>query len=573
MSKVKDFSFIFVNLTGISRAKPYRMKHISIKNLILLAAAVVVAAACSQSRAEQMKLAEKVGITCTPEVLALVGDKIPVDLSVTYPDGYFHPKAILEVTPVLVSDAGEQKGPTFTYQGEKVLDNYNVVPSSGGTVREHVDFAYEEGAEQSYLELRSVARYKDKEIAIPAVKVADGTILTQLLANQHGAFSYKQDNYQSVIHDQAEGQVMYDYNSSTIKGSELRSASIKELQAALEEIASDPRYTVKGTSVVAYASPEGGQEYNAKLSDKRAESAEKAWSKVTGEKAPDNLEIRSVGQDWEGFKDAVQQSDIQDKDLILRVLSMYSDPAVREKEIKNMSQVYTEINKNVFPELRRARFITEVDYQNFSDEELVELSNKAVDVLDEEGLLRVASIAESADRKAELYKMAVDKFGSDRARFNLAVLALEDERPDAAAGQLAALKDSDPDVLNAKGVAELQRGDRAAAAELFRKAGTAEAKANLGLVDLLDGKYDSAARQLKGTGGMNEAVANILSGKLDAAEAALTCQCAKSEYLRAIIAARRGDAAGVKSHLAAVQEKNPRLYEKSLKDVEFAKFR
>ena len=549
------------------------MKNIT--KILLLCATVVVAAACGKSRAEQMKLAEKVQITCTPEVLALVGDKIPVTLTVTYPDGYFHPKATLEVTPVLVYSSGEeQKGPTFTYQGEKVLDNYKVVPKTGGTVREQFAFDYEEGVEQAHLELRGVAGYNGKPIAIPAVKVADGTIVTQLMASAHGSYSYKKDDYQAVIHEQTEGQVMYDYNSSTIKGSELRSQSIRELQAALAQIEADPRYTVTGTSVVAYASPEGGREYNAKLSDNRAASAEKAWSKVTGDKnAPDNLEVRSIGQDWEGFREAIEKSDIEDKELILRVLSMYSDPAVRESEIKNMSKVYTEINKSVFPELRRARFITEMDYQNFSDEELVEMSRQAVDVLDEEGLLRVASITEDPARKAELYNKAVDKFGSDRARFNLAAMALDDERPDAAAKYLDGIRAQDADVQNARGVIELQRGDRKAAAEWFRKAGTPEAKANLGLLQLLDGNYDAAAKQLEGTGGLNGAIASLLAGRLDEAEARITCHCGRAEYLRAIIAARRGDAAGVRSHLAGVEAKDKRLYEQSRKDVEFAKFR
>ena len=547
----------------------------NIFKIILLCAAVVAAAACSKSRAEQMKLAENVQIQCNPEVLALVGDQIPVDLTVTYPDGYFHPKAILEVTPVLVYGGGEeQKGPTFVYQGEKVLDNFKVVYKAGGTVKEHFAFKYDEGVEQAYLELRGVARIKDKEIAIPAVKVADGTIVTQLLAEAEGYYSYKKDNYQAVLHEQTEGQVMYDYNSSTIKNSELRSQSIKELQAALAAIEADPRYTVTGTSIVAYASPEGGQTYNAKLSDQRAASAERAWSKVTGEKdAPDNLEIRSIGQDWEGFREAVAKSNIQDKDLILRVLSMYSDPAVRESEIKNMSKVYTEINKNVFPELRRARFITELDYQNFSDEELVELSRQAIDVLDEEGLLRVASITSDASRKAELYNKAVSKFNSDRARFNLACMALDDERPDAAARQLEGIKNQDADVLNARGVVELQRGDNKAAAEWFRKAGTAESKANLGLIDLMEGRYESAAKALAGTKGVNGAIASLLAGNLAEAESRVTCKCGHAEYVRAIIAARKGDAAGVQTHLANLEAKDKRLYEQSRKDIEFAKYR
>lgn len=547
----------------------------NIFKIFLLFAAVVVAASCGKSRAEQMKLAENVQITCTPEVLALVGDQIPVDLTVTYPDGYFHPKAILEVTPVLVYGGGEeQKGPTYIYQGEKVLDNFTVVPKTGDTVREKFAFNYAEGVEQAYLELRGVARYKDKEIAIPAVKVADGTIVTQLLAETEGYYSYKKDNYQAVLHEQTEGQVMYDYNSSTIKGSELRSQSIKELQAALAAIEADPRYTVTGTSVVAYASPEGGQAYNAKLSDQRAASAEKAWSQVTGDKnAPDNLEVRSIGQDWEGFREAVAKSDIEDKALILRVLSMYSDPAVRENEIKNMSKVYTEINKNVFPELRRARFITEMDYQNFTDEELVELSRSAIDLLDEEGLLRVASITTDASRKTVLYNKAVNKFDSDRARFNLAAMALDDERPDAAARQLDAIKAQDADVMNARGVVELQRGDRKAAADWFRKAGTAESKANLGLIELMEGRYDAAAKQLAGTKGVNGAIASLLAGNLDEAESRVTCKCGHAEYVRAIIAARKGDADGVKTHLANLEAKDKQLYEKSRTDIEFAKYR
>lgn len=547
----------------------------NIFKIILLFAAVVVVASCGKSRAEQMKLAENVQITCTPEVLALVGDQIPVELTVTYPDGYFHPKAILEVTPVLVYGGGEeQKGPTYIYQGEKVLDNFTVVPKTGDTVREKFAFNYAEGVEQAYLELRGVARYKDKEIAIPAVKVADGTIVTQLLAETEGYYSYKKDNYQAVLHEQTEGQVMYDYNSSTIKGSELRSQSIKELQAALAAIEADPRYTVTGTSVVAYASPEGGQAYNAKLSDQRAASAEKAWSQVTGDKnAPDNLEVRSIGQDWEGFREAVAKSDIEDKALILRVLSMYSDPAVRENEIKNMSKVYTEINKNVFPELRRARFITEMDYQNFTDEELVELSRSAIDLLDEEGLLRVASITTDASRKTVLYNKAVNKFDSDRARFNLAAMALDDERPDAAARQLDAIKAQDADVMNARGVVELQRGDRKAAADWFRKAGTAESKANLGLIELMEGRYDAAAKQLAGTKGVNGAIASLLAGNLDEAESRVTCKCGHAEYVRAIIAARKGDADGVKTHLANLEAKDKQLYEKSRTDIEFAKYR
>lgn len=537
---------------------------------LALCAMVLAFASCSASRAEQMKLAEKVSVSSNPEVLALVGDKIPADITVTFPAKYFHPAAILEVTPVLVYEGGEQVGKTFKYQGEKVKDNYRVIASNvDNSVTEKVAFDYVPGVEKSYLELRSVAYYKNKTIEIPAIKVADGCNVTQLLASTEGEYSFKKDDYKEVISESAEGQVMYDYNSATIKRSELRSDSVKELQAALDEIASDPRYTVTGTRVVAYASPEGGQQYNAKLSDKRAESAKKAWDKVTGGMKTDDIQVKSMGQDWDGFKEAVQNSNIEDKELILRVLSMYSDPAVRESEIRNMSKVYTEINKNVFPELRRARFIADVDYKNFSDDELKELADKAVDVLDEEGLLRVASITSNADRKAELYKMAVSKFGSDRAQFNLAVLSLNAGKPDQAASLLKKVSKVDADVNNALGVCELQKGNLDAAADFFRKAGTTEAKANLGTIDILKGDYSAAVKNLEGTGSHNLAVAYILTNQLDKAEKSITCKCARSNYLRAIIAARRGNSSDVEKYLA----QTGKMKEKAEKDVEFADFR
>lgn len=537
---------------------------------LALCAMVLAFASCSASRAEQMKLAEKVSVSSNPEVLALVGDKIPADITVTFPAKYFHPAAILEVTPVLVYEGGEQVGKTFKYQGEKVKDNYRVIASNvDNSVTEKVAFDYVPGVEKSYLELRSVAYYKNKTIEIPAIKVADGCNVTQLFASTEGEYSFKKDNYKEVISESAEGQVMYDYNSATIKRSELRSDSVKELQAALDEIASDPRYTVTGTRVVAYASPEGGQQYNAKLSDKRAESAKKAWDKVTGGMKTDDIQVKSMGQDWDGFKEAVQNSNIEDKELILRVLSMYSDPAVRESEIRNMSKVYTEINKNVFPELRRARFIADVNYKNFSDDELKELADKAVDVLDEEGLLRVASITSNADRKAELYKMAVSKFGSDRAQFNLAVLSLNAGKPDQAASLLKKVSKVDGDVNNALGVCELQKGNLDAAADFFRKAGTTEAKANLGTIDILKGDYDAAVKNLEGTGSHNLAVAYILTNQLDKAEKSITCKCARSNYLRAVIAARRGNSSDVEKYLA----QTGKMKEKAEKDVEFADFR
>jgi len=545
------------------------MKKLSI--IIALAAVAFMASSCGASKAQQMAMAENVKVTCNPEVLALVGNKIPADITVTYPDGYFSPKAVMVVTPVLVYGGKEVSYPSFSYQGEKIKDNFKVIPAKGGTVKESVSFDYAEGMEKCQLELRSVVYYGSKTYNVPAIKVADGLNVTCLLACKKGEYSTKADEYQDVITSTTEGQIMYQVNSANVKNSELRSQSIKELKEALKAIEADPRYTVKSTQVVAYASPEGGQAYNAKLSDKRAASAQKAWKKISG-KNPNELQTKSIGQDWEGFQDAVQNSNIEDKDLILRVLSMYSDPAVREKEIRNMSQVYTEINKKVFPDLRRARFIAETDYQNFTNEELAELAEKAIGTLDEEALLRVASNTENKDRKAALLKRAADVFGSDKANFNLAAMALDEKDADKAASFLAKVKNQDADVLNAKGVCELQKGNLEQAAKFFKQSGSNQAKCNLGTIDILNGDYAAAAAKLAGTGAKNEALALLLDGQYDKADAAIKGKCACSSYLRAIVAARKGNAAGVKSNLDAAISKKASLKEKAANDVEFAKY-
>ena len=540
--------------------------------LLALSALVLAASSCSKSLAEQMKLAENVKINCTPEVLEAVAGQIPVKISVSYPEKYFQKLATMEVTPVLVYDGKEQVGPTFKYQGEKVKDNNKVVAYNGGTVTESMKFNYEDGCQKSHLELRSVAYYKGHTVEIPTVKVADGCITTYMLADL-GVTAPKGDGYQAVIKSSAEGRILYDVNSANVKTSELKSASVKDFQEALKEIEADERTTVTGTQIVAYASPEGGKKLNAELSDKRAGSAQKVWSKVTDGMKADDVQVRSIGQDWDGFQEAVSKSDIQDKDLILRVLSMYSDPAVRESEIRNMSQVFTEMKKSVFPELRRARFITNYDYKNYTEEELKELAENYVGALDEEALLRVASLTTNVDRKRQLYKLADSKFNSQRAAYNLAAMSVDAGDNSVAEVFLKNVDANDPDALNLKGVLALRDGKIDQAINYFKNSGSCAAKENLGVLNILNGKYADAAAALKGTGTTTEAIANLLAGKVDAAEKCLTATDAVSDYVRAIVAARKGDSKGVASWLKSAGEKDPQLKARAAKDIEFANYR
>ena len=535
-----------------------------------VSAALAVACASPEKMA---KMAENVKVTCNPTVLEVVNGTIDATVSVTYPKDYFNPKVIMEVTPVIVYEGGEAAMKPFKYQGEKVKDNYKVVSSNGQKVTEKVHFDYVEGMEKSYLELRGKVIAGKKTVNLPTKKVADGANTTYMLVKDAGTVSPKADNYQEVISSTTEGQIKYLINSSDVRNSELKGDSVKDFLAALDKIAADERTNVTSTEIVAYASPDGALDKNEQLSDKRSASASKAWDKVTkGHEAADPT-VRSVGEDWEGFQQLVSQSSLEDKELILRVLSMYSDPAVRENEIRNMSQVFTALKGEVLPELRRARLIANVEFKNYTNEELLDLLQNNESLLDEEALLRVASLVRNADQKEDIYKKAISKFNSERAKFNLAALYLNQGKDAKAEACLNELKASDPDVLNAKGVIALHKEDYKTAEQIFRKAGTDDAKANLGVVLILTGQYDEAAQVLKDPKGCcnNSVLAYILTDQLEKAAATAHCKDPRVQYLKAIICARQGDANGVKSNLEKAF-KNPALKERAAKDIEFAAY-
>ena len=539
--------------------------------LKFLAAATMLAAAVSCASVEKMaKMAQNVKVTCEPGVLEVVDQSIDPVVSVTYPADYFHPKAILEVTPVIVYEGGEAKMSPIIYQGEKVKDNYKAVSSKGQTVTERLHFDYVEGMEKSHLELRGVARYGSKSVNLPTKKVADGANTTYMLVKRDGFVTPKADAYQDVITSTAEGQIKYLVNSADVRNSELKGQSVREFLAAIDQINADERTSIKSTEILAYASPEGPERKNNELADKRSASARKAWNEFAKKHNAQSPEVKSLGEDWEGFQQLVRESDIQDKELILRVLSMYSDPAVRESEIRNMSQVFTALKGEVLPELRRARLIANVEYQNYTSEELLNLLDNNADVLDEEALLRTATLVKDNGQKEEIYRRAVSKYGSERAQFNLATLYLSENKLSKAEDALAKVHSDDPDVLNAKGVIALRQDDLATAANLFRRAGTADAKKNLGIVQLLTGQYDDAAKTLADVDGCchNTVLAYILTDQLSKAKSAVHCKDQKVVYLQAIIAARQGDAAGVREYLGKIT--NQALLNRAKTDVEFA---
>ena len=542
------------------------------KGIKLFSAAVLGLAAVACSSPEKMaEMAENVTVKCEPAVLEVVGGEIDATVSVTYPEKYFHAKAILEVTPVIVYEGGEAAMEPFVFQGEKVKDNYEVVPSAGATVTKNVHFTYAPGMEKSYLELRGVVKYKNKSTDVPSKKVADGANTTYMLVCKKGALDLKADNYQEVIKQTAEGQILYTINSSTVRNNQYKSQSIKDFQAALDEIKANERKTLVSTDVVAYASPDGKEDQNAKLSGNRSKTAEKAFAKVTKKHPADApVNVTSVAEDWDGFQELVAASDLEDKDLIIRVLSMYSDPAVREKEIKNMSAVYTTLAKEVLPELRRARFIANVEFQNYTSEELLKLIEENIDVLDETALLRAATLVKETAQKVALYKKAIEKFNSANGQYNLAVTYIKDGKLAEAKAELAKCA-QDADWNNAMGVVALQENNLDEAAKYFKAAANKAANANLAVVDVLKGDYKAAAAKLGNCKCYNAALVALLNGNY-APAAALTCECPQVAYLKAVAAARQGDAEGVKKNLEAAK-KCECLAARAEKDVEFAQYR
>ncbi len=541
-------------------------------SLAALSALLLLGTSCAKSRIEQMQMAKDVTISCTPEILEIKTGKIPATISVNVPKGYFHPQAFVDVTPVLVYEGGEQAGRLLQYQGDKVKDNYKPVSSKGQTVTERLEFKYVPGCEKAHLELRATVRYKDKTYPVDPVKVADGCLATYQLADLGGVYSVKPDGYQPILYRTTEGRILYDVGSDRVDKEQFETNSMVNYKNSLEYLQTDERTTIKDTKIVAYASPEGGKQYNDELSGKRAGTAQKAWDKVAGGLELSGVETESVGQDWDGFREAVQKSSIRDKDLILRVLSMYSDPAVRESEIRNLSQIYEEINKRVFPELRRARLVTDLEWRNYDDDELVERAGKlGLDRFDEPSILHLATITESTEGKESLYKLAIEKFNSDVARYNLGALYLDQGRTSLGGAYIGKIKEPDADALNATGVVAMRNEDWQAADLCFWKADNEDSRQNRVAMDILKGDYETAVKDAAGLKGANAAVAYLLNGDLGGATSALEGQTgAKADYLRAVIAARKGQSGEARSLLAAATSADEALKKRAQNDIEFA---
>jgi tetratricopeptide (TPR) repeat protein len=547
------------------------------KRISLLMFALAALAVTSCSSPEKMKKeADKVVTSCDPQVLEIRADAIEARYTVVFPEKYFHPKAVLEIAPVLVYEGGEATAEVKLLQGEKVKGNNTVIPKAGGKISQPVKFQYKAGMEASHLELRATLIVGDKRTPFDQpYKIADGANITYKLVNTEGRPTLAPNRYQKVITQTKEAQIKYLVNSATVRPAELSKQEVKELRDFLASVDTDPRKEAKGLAITSAASPEGPEKVNTPLSANRGKTAQSAINSLTRKvKAKVPVNLNSIGEDWEGFRDLVSASDLKDKDLILRVLSMYSDAVVREREIKNMSNVYTILKDRVLPELRRSHLVAQVDWNNYTDSELLEFVNAGnVEGLDVEGLLYAATLVADNNTKVDLYTKAAEKFNDYRAYNNLAYVHLLTNNLSAAKTALSkASNQNDAAVKNNVGVVALREGRMADALKEFTAANNTEASYNLGITAVLNGNYTDALNRFNGANSFNEALACVLTGNVDKATTILAnFSDGPSEYLKAVVAARKGNCSNVSTLLQNAYAKTPALKQRAAKDIEFAK--
>ena len=550
----------------------------SLLSLATVLATLFIFTSCNSPK-KMIKNADQVGVQCAPQVLEIKNNEVVARWTANFPDGYFYKKAILKLQPVLVYQGGEVAGPEKIVQGDKVADNYDVIPRTGGSTAQSVKFDYKPGMEKSRLELRATILHNGENLPYnQPYKLADGAIATYKLVSADGVSAYESDRYQPFVTETKEGEIKYVVNRSDVRKSELTKAEITALKSFIEEAEKDPRKQYQGLDVDSYASPEGRYHVNEKLSIDRGKTAQDALKdllkkdKVATSGA---VNAKNTAEDWDGFRDLVAQSSIQDKDLILRVLSMYSDPTTRERELRNMSKVFRILEDKILPELRRSVMVAKVQVANYTDDELKAMVNaNNIESLDTEALLYAASLYNDNATKVKLYKKAADKYGDDRAYINLAGAYLAQGDAANAKTAINSVKNKNAAAKNNQGLVALKDGNVDNASQLFNEAGSlAAAKQNAGIVAIEKGSYDAAASALAGTGSFNEALALVLTDKLDAADRILANQdSGKASYLRAVIAARKGNASNVSSYLNTAISKDASLKAKAQNDIEFAKF-
>ena len=553
------------------------------KNIFLfLSASVLMLSSCGK-----LKDFAADNFTVTPTPLECVGGEVPATISANIPAKFMKKKAVVTCTPVLRWNGGEKAGAGLTLQGEKVEANNQIISyKNGGHATLRTAFPFVEGMEKSELFMTFDAKVGKKTVSLPDVKIGYGTNCTSNLVSECVKSSNNgiaPDNFQRVIAHKQSAVIKFLIGQANLRGSELNSSNVKDFIATLKNIKSDEESLVlNNIEVSAYASPDGKLSFNEKLAERR-EGVSSAFVKKELKKAKldTNVDTEYTAEDWEGFQELVAQSNLNDKDLILSVLSMYKDPEQREAEIKNIAVVYKELADAVLPELRRARMTINYEVIGRSDEEIMSTFASAPEKLSVEEMVYAANIlAETEAQKETIMKQTVKSYPNDyRAYNNLAELAMRKGDYTTATEYINKALKVNPSAAEANtnlGLMAIKDGQiKEAEAYLAKGVASANSKEALGNLYIAQGKYNLAAQNLAGVSSNSAALAQILNKDYSSAKATLEKiknADAMTSYLKAVLAARMGDKAAVLSNLATAKALDPALAAKAAADVEFEKF-
>ena len=545
---------------------------------LLMAMVVALFSSCSKKMGEL----SADYFTVTPQVLEAVGGKVPATINGKFPEKYFNKKAVVEVTPVLKWNGGEAKGQPATFQGEKVEGNDQTISYKMGgsyTMKTSFDYVPEMAKSELYLEFK--ATIGKKVVTIPAVKIADGVISTSELVNNtlgNANPALGEDAFQRIIKEKHDANIMFLIQQANIRSSELKTA--KEFNKEVANVNEAANKKISNIEVSAYASPDGGVSLNTTLAENREDNTTKMLSKdLKKAKIDAPIDAKYTAQDWEGFQELVSKSNIQDKELILRVIAMYQDPAQRESEIKNISAVYKELANTILPQLRRSRLTLNYEIIGKSDEEITKLASSNPSELNVEELLYAATLTSDPAKQEAIYTQATKQFPNDyRAYNNLGKLAYQAGNYDKAESYFkkAASVNATPEVNMNLGLVSLMKGDKTAAEAYFGKAaGTKELGESMGNLYIAQGQYERAVNSFGDSKTNSAALAQILAKDYNKAKNTLANverPDAYTDYLMAVLGARTNNSSMVTSSLKSAVAKDSSLAKKAATDLEFAKY-
>ena len=551
----------------------------------LYLALTAVAAGLALTSCSKMGALSSDNFSVTPNPLETVGDQVPATINGRFPEKYMKKKATVKVTPVLKYSAGETASTPANFQGEKVVGNDQTIAYRvGGNYTMKANYQYAPEMLKSELYLQFEAKKGTKTYNVPEVKVADGIIATSTLVNQtitSTVPAYAADAYQHIIKQKEEANIKFLIQQAKIRTSELKSVSVQKFIETLQEIKKDQkRKALDNIEVSAYASPDGGLNLNTKLAKNREDNTAayvKKTMKNTGIEG--NLNTKYTAEDWEGFQKLVAESNIQDKEVILRVLNMYQDPEEREAQIRNISAAFTELAKVILPELRRARISLNYDLIGRSDNEIMQQFKADAKELSIEELLYAATLTDKVAEKKEIFKKTTELYPNDyRAFNNLAVIAIQEGNYDAAQKNVEKALKINANAAEANvnaGLIALINNNKETAKNYLAKGSANEVANNvLGNLYLKEGNYAQAVKAFGNTKSNSAGLAQLLTKDYMTAASTLssvTDADALTYYLKAVIAARTNNSSLAVENLKSAIKKDSSLAKYAANDLEFKK--